>query len=49
MGGQITVKMDHKEIECDDVVWIYLAQDGDHLQALVDMVMNLQVLCKGTG
>jgi hypothetical protein len=48
MGGQITVKMDHKEKECDDVVWIHLAQDGVHLQAL-DTVMNLQVLCKGTG
>lgn len=31
MGGQITVKIGHEEIVCDDVVWIHLAQDGVHL------------------
>jgi hypothetical protein len=38
------IKMDLKEIECDVVDWIYLAQDRDPWRALVNTVMNLRVL-----
>jgi hypothetical protein len=38
---QDNIKMDVKEIGCEDVDWIILAQDGD--QTLVNTVMNLQV------
>jgi hypothetical protein len=37
------IKIDLKEIVCDDVDWIHLAQGKDQWQALVNMVMNLQV------
>jgi hypothetical protein len=30
-----------KEIGCDSVDWIHLAQSRDHWWALLDMVMNL--------
>jgi hypothetical protein len=33
--------MDLREISCKDVDWIYLAQDRDQWQALVNMEMNL--------
>jgi hypothetical protein len=29
------VEMDIKEMECEDVDWIHLAQDNDHLRAVV--------------
>jgi hypothetical protein len=38
-----TIKMDIKEIECEDVDWIHLAVDSDHWWALVITVMNLLV------
>jgi hypothetical protein len=35
--------MDLKEIECEVVDWINLAQDRDKLQAVMNTVMNLRV------
>jgi hypothetical protein len=35
--------MNPKEIGCEGVDWIYLAEDRDQWQAVVNMVMNLQV------
>jgi hypothetical protein len=37
------IKMDLGEIGFGDVDWIYLAQDRDRWQALVNMVINLRV------
>jgi hypothetical protein len=37
------IKMDLREIGFGDVDWIHLAQDRDTWQALVNMVMYLQV------
>jgi hypothetical protein len=37
------IKMDLREIEFGDVDWIHWAQDRDRWQALVNMVLNLQV------
>jgi hypothetical protein len=37
------IKMDHRETGWDSVDWISLAQDRDRLQAIVNIVMNLQV------
>jgi hypothetical protein len=34
------VKMDLKEIGCDDVYWIDMAQDRDQWKALVKTVLN---------
>jgi len=36
-------KMYLKEIGCDGVVWIYLAEDRNRWWALVNAVMNLRV------
>jgi hypothetical protein len=36
-------KMDYREIEWDDVDWIYLAQDGDQWRTLVKTAINLRV------
>jgi hypothetical protein len=36
-------RMDLKEIGCENMDWIHLAQDRDHLMVLVNMVMNLWV------
>jgi hypothetical protein len=36
--------MDHREIERSGTDWIDVAQDRDKWRALVNMVMNLQVL-----
>jgi hypothetical protein len=33
--------MDHKEIECEGVDWIHLAQNRDRWRALVNTLMNL--------
>jgi hypothetical protein len=38
------IRMDHREIGWRSVDWIQLAQDRDRLWALVNIVMNLQVL-----
>jgi hypothetical protein len=37
------IKMDLREIGWDGVHWVDLAQDRDHLRALVNTVMNLRV------
>jgi hypothetical protein len=37
------ITVDHKEIRCDDMGWIRLAQDRDCWQALVNAGMNIQV------
>jgi hypothetical protein len=38
-----SIKMDLREIGCDDTDWIYLAQDRDQRRALVNAVMNFRV------
>jgi hypothetical protein len=35
--------MDYKEVRWDVVHWIHVAQDKNKRQALVNMIMNLQV------
>jgi hypothetical protein len=37
------IRIDLREIGWEGVNWIHLAQDRDQWQALVNMVMNLQV------
>jgi len=37
------IKMNLREIGWEGVDWIHLAQDRDHWQSLVNMLMNLQV------
>jgi hypothetical protein len=37
------IKMDLREIGCDDRDWIDVAQDRDQWKALVKTVMNLRV------
>jgi hypothetical protein len=37
------IKMDLGEIGLEGVDWIHVAHDRDHFQALLNMVMNLQV------
>jgi hypothetical protein len=37
------IKMDLREIGCDDIDWIDLAQNRDQWRALVNTVMNLRV------
>jgi hypothetical protein len=37
------IKMDLREVECDSIDWIDLAQDRDRWRALVNTVMNLRV------
>jgi hypothetical protein len=38
------IKMDLREIVWEGVEWIHLAHDMDHWRALVNAVVNLQVL-----
>jgi hypothetical protein len=35
--------MERREMECEGVNWIYLAQDRDKWWAVVNTVMNLRV------
>jgi hypothetical protein len=37
------IKMDLQEVRCGDMDWIDVVQDRDSWQALVNVVMNLQV------
>jgi hypothetical protein len=37
------IKMDLRDIECDGVDWIDMAQDRDQWRALVNTVLNLRV------
>ena len=37
------IKMDLKEVRCEDMDWIEVAQDRDRCQALVNAAMNLWV------
>jgi hypothetical protein len=37
------IRMDLREIGCDGVDWIDMAQDRDQCRALVNMVLNLRV------
>jgi hypothetical protein len=37
------IKMNLREIEWEDVVWMHLAPDRDHWQSLENIVMNFQV------
>jgi hypothetical protein len=38
-----TMKIDLREIRCDGMDWIDMAQDRDQWRALVNMVLNLRV------
>jgi hypothetical protein len=42
------IRKDHREIGWGSVKWIQLAQDRDWWRALVNTVMNLQVLAPQT-
>jgi hypothetical protein len=42
-GREVDIKIDLEEIGCESVHWIHLAQDRNQLEALVNMVINLQV------
>jgi hypothetical protein len=35
--------MGFKEVRWEVMDWIYMAKDGDKLQALVNMIMNFQI------
>jgi len=38
-----SIKMDLREVGCDDMDWMELAQDRDRWWALVNAIMNLRV------
>jgi hypothetical protein len=42
-GWEDNIKMDLKEIGCDDQDWIDMAWDRDQWRSLVNTVMNLRV------
>jgi len=41
--GDYNIKMDLREVECEVVDWIELAQDRDRWRALMNAVMDLWV------
>jgi hypothetical protein len=41
-GWENNIKMDVKEIGCDDMDWVPFAQDQNKWQLVVNMIMNLQ-------
>jgi hypothetical protein len=41
--GKVNVRMDVREIGCDGVGWMHLAQDRDQWRAVVNTVMDLRV------
>ena len=43
-GWEDNIKMDLQAVLCGGMDWIKLAQDRDRWQALVNVIMNLQVL-----
>jgi hypothetical protein len=43
VGGRIILTWDLREIRCEVVNWIHLAQDRDRWRALVNTVMKLRV------
>jgi hypothetical protein len=43
LNTEDNIKVDSKEIGCEGVNWIQLAQNGFQWWALANMVMNLQV------
>jgi hypothetical protein len=42
-GWENNIRVDVREIEWENVVWIYLAQSRDQWQAVVNTVMKLRV------
>jgi hypothetical protein len=40
---EVNIKMDLQKVGCGGMDWIELAQDRERWQALVNVVMNLQV------
>jgi hypothetical protein len=36
------IKMDLKRIQCQNINWIHLAQDGEQVQAFMNMIMNFR-------
>jgi hypothetical protein len=42
-GWENSNKLDVKEIGCEDVDWLHVAQDRDQWQVLVNTAMNLRV------
>jgi hypothetical protein len=43
LKNEYNIKIDLKQIECEDVNWIHLAQDRVQWRALVNTAMNLRV------
>jgi hypothetical protein len=41
------IKTNLKEIWCEDLDWIHLAQDRDQWRVLVNMVINFRIPIKG--
>jgi len=46
MTGRIIFTTELKEVRCDILDWILVAQDRDQSWSFVSMVMNIDVLCK---
>jgi hypothetical protein len=40
---EVNIKIDLKEVRCEIMDWIYVAEDRDRWQALVSAVMNIPV------
>jgi hypothetical protein len=41
--GQLCININIKETGCNNVDWIYLAQDTDQQRVLVNMIMNIRI------